>query len=421
MPPWYAWLAGALVVRAVWSEVSPALAVALAVVALLGFWGYRVVVAAGDGGHGRFVAGRREARRIVSEIGDVMLGWGLIAIGLLVLVGSIALWAYAPLLDIAIVVVVVGLVVLAVRHRSALREAWNEAEWDQVQGRLRPVLDDWERHALSTTPADHALVEAVIADVYARRERQAPRVEWAASPPDFARRWAAIRAKPLHELPPGWTSWLGGGTGWSAWMHVWFATDEELFLERDLRSALAAADGVRRLPDLVRNTSWFVFHQDVALVLERPLEFHVDEVGLLHNPDGAAVRFSDGWALWALEGVLVPSEVIEHAERFDARAALEMENVEVRRVVLEHLGWERMITASGLMPIAEDEHGRLWSIPVEGAEALVLLEVLDSTVGHDGGQRRYVLRVPPTVRSPREAAAWTFGLAEHEYSPDASA
>ena len=67
MPPWYAWLAGALIVRAVWTEVSPALAVALAAAALLGFWGYRVVVAAGDGADRRFVAGRREARRIVSR------------------------------------------------------------------------------------------------------------------------------------------------------------------------------------------------------------------------------------------------------------------------------------------------------------------------------------------------------------------
>jgi hypothetical protein len=230
-----------------------------------------------------------------------------------------------------------------------------------------------------------------------------------------------FKAKPLHKLPPAWTSWLAGGTGWSVWMQVWFATDEEFIPQRELTAAFAAADGVGRVHDLVRNTSWFLLNEDVALVLERPLELHTDEDGLLHNPNGPAVRFPDGWALWALEGVPVPSDVIERPDGIDAREALQMENVEARRVVLEHLGWERIIAASGLRPIAEDDHGRLWTIPVEGGEAIVLLEVLDATVGHDGSQRRYVLRVPPTVRTPREAAAWTFDLAEHEYSPDASA
>lgn len=417
MPPWYAWLAGALVVRAVWSEVSPALAVTLAVVALLGFWGYRVGVAVLDGDRGGLADARGQARQIVSEIGGAMLGWGLILLIPVAILLSISVWSFAPLVDIAIGLVIVGLVALAIKHRGALRDAWDEVEQDELEGRLRPVFDAWERHALSTTPADHALVEAIITDVYARRERRPPRIEWATSPPDFARRWAALKPRPLRELP-AWTWWLSDSTEWSTWMHLWFAVDEDQVPANELRAALAAADGARRLPDLVRNTSWFLFNEDAALVLERPLELHTDEDVRLHNPDGAAVRFADGWSLWALQGVQVPREVIEDPESFDARAALLMENVEVRRVVLEHLGWERVIAASGLRPIAEDEHGRLWSIPVPGTEALVLLEVLDATVADDGTSRRYVLRVPPTVRTPREAAAWTFGLDEHEYSPE---
>jgi hypothetical protein len=426
MPPWYAWLGGVLVVRAVWSEVSPVLAVALGAAALICFWSYRLGTAAIEGhqGRGRLVAGRHEARRILSEIGDVMLGWGLILVGLLALGGAIVLWVYAPLADIALVVILAGLVLLAIRHRGSLRESWRELEWDELRGRLRPVLETWERHALSTTLADHMVVERRIAEIYARREKTAPRVEWASSPLTFDARRRAIKAKPLHRRPPPfYWSTLVDGTAWHVWMHIWSHADRDLeegLPLDDFSAALAAADGAPGLYDLVRNTSWFAFYEDTALVLERPSELHVDADGLLHNPAGPAVTFADGWAIWALEGVLVPSEVIEDPDGYDARAALRTENVEVRRVVLEHLGWERVIRASGLRPIAEDEHGRLWTIPVEGAEALVLLEVLDATVRADGDQRRYVLRVPPTVRTPREAAAWTFGLSEHEYAPDAS-
>jgi hypothetical protein len=36
--------------------------------------------------------------------------------------------------------------------------------------------------------------------------------------------------------------------------------------------------------------------------------------------------------------------------------------------------------------------------------------VVNSTPEQDGTYRRYLLRVPPTTRTAREAVAWTFGF-----------
>ena len=52
----------------------------------------------------------------------------------------------------------------------------------------------------------------------------------------------------------------------------------------------------------------------------------------------------------------------------------------------------------------------------EGEEYLVV-EVIDATPGPDGDPRHYYLRVPPTVRTAREAVAWTFGMEGDEYAP----
>nr|MDO8110691.1 hypothetical protein [Candidatus Sigynarchaeota archaeon] len=41
------------------------------------------------------------------------------------------------------------------------------------------------------------------------------------------------------------------------------------------------------------------------------------------------------------------------------------------------------------------------------------MKVKDSTSG-----KYYVLRVPPEMRTCREAIAWTFGLSVIEYEPD---
>ena len=48
-----------------------------------------------------------------------------------------------------------------------------------------------------------------------------------------------------------------------------------------------------------------------------------------------------------------------------------------------------------------------------------MVEVLNSTPEPDGTRRTYFLRVPPTMRTAREAVAWTFGLDGGEYRPAA--
>ena len=43
--------------------------------------------------------------------------------------------------------------------------------------------------------------------------------------------------------------------------------------------------------------------------------------------------------------------------------------------------------------------------------------MINGTPEPDGSHKRYFLQVPPTVRTPREAVAWTYGLSERQYRP----
>ena len=45
------------------------------------------------------------------------------------------------------------------------------------------------------------------------------------------------------------------------------------------------------------------------------------------------------------------------------------------------------------------------------------VEVVNGTAEPDGTRKHYFLQVPPTVRSAREAVAWTYGLTEQRYRP----
>jgi hypothetical protein len=52
-----------------------------------------------------------------------------------------------------------------------------------------------------------------------------------------------------------------------------------------------------------------------------------------------------------------------------------------------------------------------------GDEPLVMVKVRNSTPEPDGAYKDYFLRVPPTMRTAREAVAWTFGLEAEDYKP----
>jgi hypothetical protein len=46
-----------------------------------------------------------------------------------------------------------------------------------------------------------------------------------------------------------------------------------------------------------------------------------------------------------------------------------------------------------------------------------MVRVKNSTPEPDGTYKEYFLRVPPTIKTAREAVAWTFEMDENEYKP----
>jgi hypothetical protein len=183
---------------------------------------------------------------------------------------------------------------------------------------------------------------------------------------------------------------------------------------------VGAVERLDGLMELTRSAGWWWWPVRGAVVVsERPDEIQLDEQGRLHAARGPALRYPDGWALWAWHGVRVPRAVIENPESLPARQVLAEPDVEVRRIMIERVGHERLIRDGGARRLAEDETGILWRLDLADDEPVVCVEVTDATPGADAAYRRYVIRVPPAVRSPREAVAWTFGVDTGEYRPAA--
>jgi hypothetical protein len=232
---------------------------------------------------------------------------------------------------------------------------------------------------------------------------------------------------------------------------------------------------------VMRHAGAFLPLFGTAILCERPTHLAADEQGRPHSITGPALRYSSGWEAFAFHGVPVAEDVFRRlrdgppftqreilktaeidfqnalvddyglakfADEIDGYWLMGLEaNPALRRRLVEAIGIQRaarkaypvqilrvtdrdlrrkLIEAYGVpdfvmrCPTARrtDDYGTLHAVEVPGDEALVIVEVLNSTPEPDGTFQNYFLRVPPTVLTPREAVAWTFGLEDlRDYAP----
>ncbi|WP_198653711.1 DUF6745 domain-containing protein [Actinocorallia populi] len=169
--------------------------------------------------------------------------------------------------------------------------------------------------------------------------------------------------------------------------------------------------------EVAASAGWWWPYENLVILSERPVELHRDEPGRLHNGDGPALSYSDGFALHAWRGMPIPPGFLDTLSGLTAHRILAEENAELRRVMLERFGYDRYLAEAGAQPLHRDETGVLWRIDLPDDEPVVMVEVVNSTPEPDGTRRTYYLRVPPDTRTARAGVAWTFGLTEAEYRP----
>lgn len=152
---------------------------------------------------------------------------------------------------------------------------------------------------------------------------------------------------------------------------------------------------LRALPEDLRVSSWMDLANTALTALPASLR-------------GAPLRW---------RGVPVDERIAFHPETITVAEVLQERNAERRRVLLERVGFERfMLQAQAEVLDRDHDPGgerQLLRVPLEGDEDLVCVSVHCPSTG-----RRYLLRVPPTMRTCRQAVAWTAGFEDpDDYRP----
>ena len=95
--------------------------------------------------------------------------------------------------------------------------------------------------------------------------------------------------------------------------------------------------------DLARSCMWWWPYRNICVLSERPAEVHSPDGQHLHNDAGPAIRFRDGWCVWAINGVPVDEEIVLHPETQSLRKIRGEQNAEVKRIRIERYGWDRYL------------------------------------------------------------------------------
>jgi hypothetical protein len=172
---------------------------------------------------------------------------------------------------------------------------------------------------------------------------------------------------------------------------------------------------------LGRSAGWWWPFEQMAILTERPcvLDLTRDQQGRLHHPTGPLAAYPDGWGVWAWHGLRVPRLLIERPDTITVEQIRATHNLEVRRVLLERYGLDRYLRNADAALVHVDEYGKLWRCELPDEEPLTVVEVVNATPEPDGTYATYLLRVPPSVGTAKEAVAWTFDMAPDDYHPAA--
>ena len=183
------------------------------------------------------------------------------------------------------------------------------------------------------------------------------------------------------------------------------------------RTGTKGTERLESLRTLALSCGWWWPYENLCILTDRPSQMHRDNRGRLHNETDMALRYDDGWGLFAWHGIVVPENVIKLTEAITLESIEAEPNIEVRRVLIERFGLDNYLKAGQAVKLHQDKTGTLYRMNLRGDEPILVVQVINSTPEPDGTYNEYFLRVPPGMTRARQAVAWTFGLAEDEYYP----
>jgi len=163
------------------------------------------------------------------------------------------------------------------------------------------------------------------------------------------------------------------------------------------------AQEILRCQKLLFEHCGFIFpYEKICAVCDRPRHLRFDSQNRLHAEGEPAIEFADGWNFYFYRGVRLPENYGKlHPSQWQSQWILAEKNAEVRRVLIEGIGYDRIIQELRAKQIDSWQEYALLQIDNADVEPICLLKMTCPSTGFI-----HALRVPPNLTSAREAIRW---------------
>ncbi len=271
----------------------------------------------------------------------------------------------------------------------------------EQEAKFPEYVDRWTKIGLATGEVDLPKAKAAVCLAYEKAGLPHPTRFFVAKSPIDA-------IKIIKELEPSFTeseifSDMVFGCQDASWLSFYQFFRDEVGIEE-----CHQLDG---LIELVNHTGWLSMYDDTVVFQDRPEIIKMDEQNRLHCEDGPAIRFRDGFSIYAWHGTTVPDEWISDKSSLTPKIALTWENLEQRRCAAEILGWAKVLKELNAVVVDKDGDpmiGTLIEVDIPDIGREKFLRVLCGT------GREFALPVPPEMKTALEANAWTYDINPNE-------
>ncbi len=269
-----------------------------------------------------------------------------------------------------------------------LREEWVAQQWQQQQQEIRQQLLQFPGGEIFLQIGD-SLWENIGEPLWQEWENQ-PFVQW----------WESqLRQNPLFQFADvlgfAYYSLLLPGLDASSIPVIDFCI-----------SALSCQHNHQQweaLEQLITECGCIFAFEKTCIVCDRPRTILLDNEYRLHGEGEPAIQFADGYSFYYYRGVSLPEKYGRlHPHQWQSRWLLEETNAELRRVLIQGIGYGRI--CQELQAVALDSWREYTLLRIENdvdVEPIYLLKMTCPSTGHI-----HVMRVPPTVTTAREAISW---------------
>ncbi len=154
---------------------------------------------------------------------------------------------------------------------------------------------------------------------------------------------------------------------------------------------------------IVKHCGWIYPFERIALVCDRPINLFFDSGQQLHAEGRPAIEFTDGYSLYSYHGVTLPDRYGKVSpNQWCCHWLLEEKNAELRRVLIQGIGYQRIWQELRLQELDTWQGYTLSKIEAHvDVEPIYLLKMTCPST-----EFIHVLRVPPDITSAREAIRW---------------